>query len=911
MKNTVPGPGPPVISNGPPAGPLPSGPAPATLQATTDENATCRYATNADVLYDNMTQSFATTGGVGHSQPLTGLTAGTAYNYFVRCRDTAGNTNAADFSISFSVNAVSDTTPPSLSNGQPTGTLPSGTTTATLSVVSNENATCRYATTADVLYTNMTQSFATTGGTTHSQPLSGLTDGGTYNYFVRCRDTAGNANAADFPITFSIAIFVDSTPPSVSITIPTSAASITVYASPTNLGGTAADNVNVTQMSWANSANATNGAISFSPNPGPSVSWSVPFIVLVAGNNPITVTVRDAANNSGTDNLTINYDNVAPVRSGGAPTGNLPTASAVTLTVQTNENASCRFATADSSYGAMTNTFATTGGVSHSQSLGVLPDGTRTYYIHCKDNPGSPAVGNTTTSSYPVSFTLGAFCGDSSCNGTETCGSCINDCAGQTDTAGSECCLNTADCTANAGNCGVATACPSATHICQYGPRTTAGFCGNCGVCATNGAGGYDCQAGDNSACGTGPAACGVCAGSVTAFNCVADSNVGPSVCDALACGACENAGGNQFACTWNSAAAQLDCAAVCSQCMPSFTCANVTNAQDPLGPAGSQCSAIAVPASPYRGVEDTCTTVPCQCNAAAACVACSDFDRDGICDNADSCPYDSQNDLDGDNVCAVGCNGAGAKFGSKSNGSVCQSGDAPVNETCLGHNDSQPFGACSQSTACRIAFGAQTFFDIYVDGKFLTGNNVLYQGPDLVSPDYLPPGNNILYTPSGSQPSFVVGQYLNPSGPHVMAFEIFDENVTVATRELRGYLANTETLSQICTTGGIPPNIFRTKPNTPGVLESADFPSVCYSLPNPGIYDEPPRDGSNRRWNQPGYAWASVPGWDPVLAGNSNLIGNILKNAGYPDATVNNAGTVWGNLTSYSTVRVFCRYEW
>ena len=40
-----------------------------------------------------------------------------------------------------------DTTPPVRSNGQPTGTLPAGTTQTTLSLTTNESATCRYGTT--------------------------------------------------------------------------------------------------------------------------------------------------------------------------------------------------------------------------------------------------------------------------------------------------------------------------------------------------------------------------------------------------------------------------------------------------------------------------------------------------------------------------------------------------------------------------------------------------------------------------------------------------------------------------------------------------------------------------------------------------------------------------------------------
>lgn len=98
-----------------------------------------------------------------------------------------------------------DTTPPVRSNGQPTGTLPAGTTTTATSLSTNEGATCRYATTAGVIYGAMTSTFSTTGGTSHSSTLTGLTNGTTYTYYVRCQDVAGNANADDFVITFSVA----------------------------------------------------------------------------------------------------------------------------------------------------------------------------------------------------------------------------------------------------------------------------------------------------------------------------------------------------------------------------------------------------------------------------------------------------------------------------------------------------------------------------------------------------------------------------------------------------------------------------------------------------------------------------------------------------------------------------------
>ena len=53
--------------------------------------------------------------------------------------------------------------------------------------------------------------FTTTGATAHSTRSTGLVNGGSYNYYVRCQDTAGNPDTTDFPITFSVS--GDTTPP--------------------------------------------------------------------------------------------------------------------------------------------------------------------------------------------------------------------------------------------------------------------------------------------------------------------------------------------------------------------------------------------------------------------------------------------------------------------------------------------------------------------------------------------------------------------------------------------------------------------------------------------------------------------------------------------------------------------------
>ena len=376
---------PPVRSNGAPSGALAAGTTQATLSLSTDEAATCRYATTAGVAYASMPNPFTTTGGTAQATPVTGLVDGGSYSYYVRCQDPAGNASSDDFPISFTVASASsnfsgiesplseggvwdrpgswsalrknngaysvdllaqarlvtptigadqyseitydqdpgtaawagvatrvqsasngsgylaiayagevrlyrtddtgslsftllasasasvgtaprrlrlesqgtnhrvyfngvqlinynasgtvyssgqpgiaasifggptvrilsfatgplgtttDTTPPVRSSGAPSGALAAGTTQATLSLSTDETATCRYATTAGVAYASMPNPFTTTGGTAQATTVTGLVNGGSYSYYVRCQDPAGNANSSDFMIAFTVA----------------------------------------------------------------------------------------------------------------------------------------------------------------------------------------------------------------------------------------------------------------------------------------------------------------------------------------------------------------------------------------------------------------------------------------------------------------------------------------------------------------------------------------------------------------------------------------------------------------------------------------------------------------------------------------------------------------------------------
>ncbi len=97
-----------------------------------------------------------------------------------------------------------DQNPPVRSDGNPVGILPVGTSQTTISLNTDENAHCKYATVAGVAYAAMPLSFQISDGTAHQTPVNGLEEGNAYSYYVRCSDADGNVNIDDFLISFSV-----------------------------------------------------------------------------------------------------------------------------------------------------------------------------------------------------------------------------------------------------------------------------------------------------------------------------------------------------------------------------------------------------------------------------------------------------------------------------------------------------------------------------------------------------------------------------------------------------------------------------------------------------------------------------------------------------------------------------------
>lgn len=111
-------------------------------------------------------------------------------------------------------------------------------------------------------------------------------------------------------------------------------------------------------------------------------------------------------------------DTTPPVISGGLPSGTLAYGTTSTnMAVTTNENATCKYGTANVAYASMPNTFSATGSTSHSQTLsGLISGGSYTYYVRCMDGSNN-ADATSTIISFNVSNTplvVNGACGSAS-----------------------------------------------------------------------------------------------------------------------------------------------------------------------------------------------------------------------------------------------------------------------------------------------------------------------------------------------------------------------------------------------------------------------------------------------------------------------------------------------------------------
>ena len=226
---------------------------------------------------------------------LTGVSAGTLYNVSVTAVDTSGNQSvcstlaSAIARIDFGVS--------------PTGTVNFGAVNLggfvdRVFAVSNTGG----GTVSGTVSTSAP--FSIVSGSPFSLVGLGATQTVTVRFIPITSATATvNLNASADGDTVSriltgTGIALDTTPPIVAITSPTSGSTYTTSNPLLTLGGTASDNVWVTQVTWANSLGSSGTASG-------TTIWTTGGMVLRLGTNVLTVTARDAAGNTATAGLTV------------------------------------------------------------------------------------------------------------------------------------------------------------------------------------------------------------------------------------------------------------------------------------------------------------------------------------------------------------------------------------------------------------------------------------------------------------------------------------------------------------------------------------------------------------------------------------------------------------------------------
>ena len=275
---------------------------------------------------------------------------------------------------------VSDTIDPS----QPTNLSATPTSSSTISLLWDPS-TDNVGITGYRIYRNSFQVAQTTGvGTSYlDQNLLAST---TYSYNVSGLDAANNESPQSAPsqaTTLAGGGGGDAIPPQVSITNPLAGnVSGTIVVS-----ATSTDNVGVVGVQFKLDGFDLQGEDLASPY---SIIWNTTSSV--NGAHTLTALSRDLAGNTSTSlpvNITLTNDNVPPIRQNPLPVLDQIFSSSttqVTMSLDTDETATCKYGTSDLSYSSLPNTFQNTNAFSHSQNVSVVSGNFYSYWVRCSDS---------------------------------------------------------------------------------------------------------------------------------------------------------------------------------------------------------------------------------------------------------------------------------------------------------------------------------------------------------------------------------------------------------------------------------------------------------------------------------------------------------------------------------------------
>lgn len=229
----------------------------------------------------------------------------------VSATNTGGSVGTDTLTVTYNPDAGA----PTVEITGPTSNATYTTTNATVDIAGSASGT---KTVSSVTWSNSRGGSGTCTGTASWSAAGIVLQVGQNAITVAATDIDARTGTDTITVTYNVP---DTTAPSVQIVSPTSEPTYSTSATPISIAVSATDNVAVTSVQWSSDRG---GSGSFSDT-GTS-SWIATGIALQSGQNVITVTAKDAANNSATDTLTVTYsaDSVNPTIQITSPT-NQPT----------------------------------------------------------------------------------------------------------------------------------------------------------------------------------------------------------------------------------------------------------------------------------------------------------------------------------------------------------------------------------------------------------------------------------------------------------------------------------------------------------------------------------------------------------------------------------------------------------
>lgn len=308
---------------------------------------------------------------------------------------------------------------PTLMNVNPQGTV-TNANNVVISLDTEDLARCRYST-VDTSYNSMGNDLDTPDGLYHSVNLGSLGEGA-HTYYVRCKDFEGNANSSSAEVSFTVGDIGcigancptynpptggDTTPPTLSGLLPTG----TTYNGYVVLSVTT-DEAAACRYSWYDKSY---DAMTLQFTTSDKLYHTTTAALSNYGYYNYYVRCKDESGNINqtAGRITFTYkttytytppvtttpsDTTPPSISGLMPSGAVKTKE-VTLSLSTDETASCKYGKSDLDYDLLTDSFDAMG-KSHTAGITLDAPGDYTYYVRCEDEEG-----NQNSISAEISFT--------------------------------------------------------------------------------------------------------------------------------------------------------------------------------------------------------------------------------------------------------------------------------------------------------------------------------------------------------------------------------------------------------------------------------------------------------------------------------------------------------------------------